>query len=94
MIATASVPIHLGGRRQAASGNVTQGEHPRAPGRRGIVTVIRPALGWRWRTALMDSVTLAAVALSVPLVVLMVGTPIALAVVVLLWSGRLALSAF
>jgi hypothetical protein len=42
----------------------------------------------------MDSVSLAAVALSVPLVVLVVGTPIALAVVVMLWSGRLALSAF
>lgn len=41
----------------------------------------------------MDGVRLLGVVLSVPLAVLVVGAPIALALALLLWLGRLALSA-
>jgi hypothetical protein len=46
------------------------------------------------RTLLGDSVNLLAVVLSVPLAILMVGTPIALAIALLLWMGRFARSLF
>jgi hypothetical protein len=42
----------------------------------------------------MDVVHLLGLVLSVPLAVLVVGTPIALTIALLLWLGRFALSAF
>ena len=48
----------------------------------------------RWTTTLMDGVRLLGVVLSVPLAVLLVGTPVALAITFLLWMGRMALGAF
>jgi hypothetical protein len=56
--------------------------------------VDRARLPWRWRTALTDCVALLALAWSIPFAILLVGTPVALAIVLLLWLGRLALSAF
>ena len=52
---------------------------------------IRP---WRWKTVLTDSVELLGLVWSIPLAILLVGTPIALAIALLLWLGRLALSGF
>lgn len=54
----------------------------------------RPTLPWRWSTALADSVALLAVVWSIPLAVLVVGAPIALAITLALWLGRFALGAF
>ena len=48
----------------------------------------------RWRAVLVDVVGLFAVVWSIPLAVLLVGTPIVLTVVLMLWLGRLALGAF
>ena len=46
------------------------------------------------RTTLMDGVMLLGVVWSLPIAVLVVGTPVALAIAFLLWLGRLALGAF
>lgn len=43
----------------------------------------------RWTTGLMDAVHLLGVAVSVPIAVLFVGAPIALAVAALLWIARM-----
>jgi hypothetical protein len=48
---------------------------------------------WSW-TRLMDGVMLLGVVLSIPVVVLVVGTPVALAIAFLLWLVRLTLRAF
>jgi hypothetical protein len=48
---------------------------------------------WSW-TTLMDGVLLLGVVCSVPIAVLIVGTPVALAIAFLLWLVRLALHAF
>lgn len=49
---------------------------------------------WRWRTLLADSLSLVGIAWSVPLAVLLVGTPIALAITFALWLGDLLSRAF
>lgn len=48
---------------------------------------------WSWRT-LMDGVSLLGVVWSLPVAVLVVGTPVALVIAFMLWLVRLALSAF
>ncbi len=48
---------------------------------------------WSWNT-LMDGVRLLGVVWSLPVAVLVVGTPVALAIAFLLWLVRLALGAF
>ena len=48
---------------------------------------------WSWST-LLDGVLLLGVVWSLPIAVLAVGTPVALAIVFLLWLVRLALGAF
>jgi hypothetical protein len=48
---------------------------------------------WSW-TALMDGVMLLGIVWSIPVAVLVVGTPVALAIAFLLWLVRLALDAF
>jgi hypothetical protein len=48
----------------------------------------------RWSGRLTDAVGLLLLAWSIPFAVLLVGIPIALAIVLLLWVGRLALGAF
>jgi hypothetical protein len=53
---------------------------------------VRPRLSWRVVAA--DGLWLVGIAWSVPLAVLALGIPIALAVVLLLWAGRSALGAF
>jgi hypothetical protein len=48
---------------------------------------------WSW-TTLKDAVTLLGVVWSIPVAVLVVGTPVALAIASLLWLVRIGLSAF
>lgn len=72
---------------------VARREGPRAAGRGGIVNVSR-AGAMRWHTPLEDGLWIVAVAWSVPLAVLALGIPFALAIVLLLWAGRSALGAF
>lgn len=91
MTTTRSEPIHLGVNRTRS---VTPGGAARAAGGGTRVNVRGPVLPWRWRTVLTDAVDLLAVAWSVPFAVLLVGTPIALTIALLLWLGRLALGAF
>lgn len=74
--------------------SVTPGGTPRTAGRGARLDVSRPMLRWRWSSALMDSVELLALVWSIPLAMLLVGAPIALAIALLVWLGRLALSAF
>ena len=94
MIATASHPIGLGGNPQTAQYRVAGPEAARTAGRGEGLDISRPTLPWRWSTALTDSVALLAVVWSIPLAVLLVGAPIALAITLVLWLGRFALSAF
>jgi hypothetical protein len=47
----------------------------------------------RWATGLMDAIHLLGVALSVPVAVLLVGAPVALAIALLLWIGRMVRAA-
>lgn len=94
MIATASQPIRLGSNPRTAQYRVAGPEPPRTAGRGEGLDISRPTLPWRWSTALTDSVALLAVVWSIPLAVLVVGTPIALAITLVLWFGRFALSAF
>ncbi len=60
----------------------------------GVVDVSRPAQPWRMSTALMDGVWIVGVAFSVPAAILIIGTPIALAIVAMLWAGRSVFGAF
>ena len=60
----------------------------------GVIDVSRPAQPWRVRTTLMDGVWMVGVAWILPAVVLIVGTPIALAIVAVLWAGRSVFGAF
>ncbi len=88
MTATVSESVHPG-----ISSRVTR---PGAAVERGEAGVsvhgcIRP---WRWTTVLTDSVELLGLVWSIPLAMLLVGTPIALTIALLLWLGRLALSGF
>jgi hypothetical protein len=98
MIATASGPIHLGGSLHttfpvvAVARRVWPAEA--APAASRGLDVSRAVRPWRWRTALMDVVEMLGVVWSLPLVVLLVGGPIALTIALLLWLGRLALGAF
>lgn len=91
MIATASQPIRLGSDPRAAQYRV---EPNRIAGLSEGLDISRPTLPWRWRTALADAVALIAVVWSIPLAVLLVGAPIALAITLALWLGRSALGAF
>lgn len=59
-----------------------------------VVDVSRPVLPRRWTSVPLAPVELLAVAWSVPLVILLVGIPIALAVALVNWAGRLLLSYF
>lgn len=93
MSATATFPIHQRGSPAMASGHIADREPPYSAARGGVIDVSRPARPWRWRTVMTDALSLVAVAWSVPLVVLVVGTPIALAIVLLLWVGRQVLGA-
>lgn len=47
-----------------------------------------------WRVVAADGLWLVGIAWSVPLAVLALGIPIALAIVLLLWAGRSVLGAF
>lgn len=93
MTATASEPIHLGRARASAPSSVTPGGTPRIAGRGERLHVGRTKGLWRWKTVFMDSLELLALVWSIPLAMLAVGTPIALAIALLVWLGRLALSA-
>jgi hypothetical protein len=50
----------------------------------------RPRARSQWITGLVDAIQLLGVVLSVPIAILLVGTPIALAIALLLWLVRLA----
>ena len=110
MTATGSEPIHLGAYRAAwnrvavhevgvrsddagvnRTGPATVGGRIRAIGLGEDVDV---NLSLSSRTMLMDGVMLLGVVLSLPVGVLIVGTPVALAIAFLLWLVRLALRAF
>jgi hypothetical protein len=84
MTATASEPIHLG-TYPAAWNRV------RARGRDEDLDVSSSM--WSW-TTLMDGVMLLGVVWSIPIAVLVVGTPVALAIAFLLSLVRLTLRAF
>ena len=53
-----------------------------------------PLRPWRWTSVLLASVELLAVVWSLPFVILLIGIPIALAVALVHWVGRYALSLF
>jgi hypothetical protein len=88
MRATASEAVHLGigSRLTRPDGAVAErgeaGVHANGHIRR-----------WRWATVLTDSVGLLGLVWSIPLAMALVGTPIALAIALLLWLYRLAFSA-
>lgn len=83
MTAIVSRPIHLDAR-------LPQARLRRDAGRFGGAV----GLGDRARTLLADAATLLAVVFAIPLVILIVGTPIALAIVALLHAGRWMVNAF
>jgi hypothetical protein len=89
MTATASEPIHL-----AIGPRTTWYRVPdREAARRDYYPVVARLPG-RWSAVLMDGLRLLVVAWSIPFAILLVGTPLALTIALLLWLGRLALSAF
>lgn len=109
MTAIASDPIHLGTHpaawnRVAIDQSGARGEdavinRPRAVTLSGRVRAIGQDdldvsfSRWSWRT-LMDGVSLLGVVWSFPVAVLVVGTPVALAIAFMLWLVRPALGAF
>lgn len=72
-----------------ASATVLKPTHPA-----GVIAVNRAASSPRWHTPLEDALWLVGVAWTLPLAVLVIGVPVALAIVLLLWAGRSALGAF
>lgn len=58
------------------------------------VLVTRPETPWQVSQVLRNSVEVLAVVWTFPIAVLLVGSPIALIIVSLLWVARLALGAF
>jgi hypothetical protein len=107
MTAIASDPIHLGAHPAAwnrvaidqggGRGDDAVLNRTRAVTLSGRVRAIsrdQPVFSlWSWST-LMDGVMLLGVVWSLPVAVLVVGTPVALGVAFLLWLVRLALGAF
>jgi hypothetical protein len=109
MTAIASDPIHLGTHPAAWNRVVTDQDGVRSDDAvinrtravtlsGGVGAIGRDDLDisfslWSWST-LMDGVMLLGVVWSLPLAVLVVGTPVALAIAFLLWLVRLALGAF
>ena len=59
-----------------------------------VLIVSRPVRSWRWFSVLLAPLELLAVVWSIPFVILLIGIPIALAVALVYWIGRLALSLF
>jgi hypothetical protein len=97
MIATASLPIHLGGKLYPAvpvDGALRAGPAEIAAAADGVFDVSRTVPRRPWRTAVMDFFELLGLVWSVPLVVLAVASPVVLTIALLLWLGRLALRAF
>ena len=89
MTATVSETIHIPRPtwyrtpvKNVESGGVSSGRVDRA-NRLGV-----------WRSALADGVALLALAWTIPFAILLVGTPVALTIALLLWIGRLVLNAF
>jgi hypothetical protein len=60
----------------------------------GDERVDRTKMSGRWRTVLADGVSLLVLAWTIPFAILLVGTPVALTIALVLWIGRLALNAF
>ena len=60
----------------------------------GDERVDRPKMSGRWRTVLADGVSLLVFAWTIPFAILLVGTPVALTIALLLWVVRLTLNAF
>lgn len=86
MTAIVAEPVHPGAISLAAPHRRIADRPGAAPG---------PAVaGWRWSTLLAGAAELLALVWSVPIVVLLVGTPFALAIVALLRLARLALNQF
>ena len=60
----------------------------------GTATVVMDLMTTkRWTTGLMDALQLLGVAVSVPIAVLLVGAPAALAIALLLWLARMVRAA-
>jgi hypothetical protein len=93
MFATASVPIHLDDRFRTPLAGVAAAAPPHAPYATGL-NVTRPAVRWRWRTAIVDAIELVGLVWSLPFVIVAIGTPLALAMLGVLWLARWALAAF
>jgi hypothetical protein len=91
MIATVSMPIDLNRHRAPASAVAARApQRVATPG----LNVSRPIEPWRWRAALVNAFELVAVVWSIPLVIVAIGAPLALAIVALLWLARWVLGAF
>jgi hypothetical protein len=83
-----------GGRTDAVLGRtsaITLNARARAVGRHHDADVTSSLMSW---TTVMDGVTLLGVVWSIAVAVLVVGTPLALTIVFVLWVARLALAAF
>lgn len=93
MIATASLPIDLDRVRAPVAAVAARPPHPIARPTTGL-NVSRPIVPWRWRTAIGGAAELTAVVWSIPIVIVAIGAPVALAIVVLLRLARWALGAF
>ena len=74
-------------RRQRVADSATRVAHY-------IVDVSRPVQPWRWPDVLGQSLQLLAVVWSIPLVILLLGTPFVLGVALLFRTGRLVLNYF
>ena len=83
MTATVSRPIRLDARLPRARLGIHAGRFGRAA-----------ELAARSRTLLADTAAVVGVVFAIPLVIMIVGTPIALAIVALLQVGRWAVNAF
>jgi hypothetical protein len=92
MVATASLPIHLDDRFRTPGATVAPAVQRFATRTTGL-NVNRPIVPWRWRTAIVDAIQLVGLVWSIPFVIVAIGTPLALAILALLWLTRWTLGA-
>jgi hypothetical protein len=87
MNAGASLPIDLD-RARAPVAAVAPPASRRAGAPPAGLNVSRPIVPWRWRNGIVDASQLVAVVLSIPIVIVAIGAPLALAIVALLRLAR------
>ena len=84
------LPMQASGNRRAPLFRIAQ----RVSGPGARLTPSSMTTTRRWRTALADTAALLAVVWVIPVGILLVGAPVALALALLLWVGRLLRGAF